>query len=241
MATTTILEVCVTSLSDAVTAEQGGANRLELNVALELGGLTPTAGLLQSVRQAVALPVVVMIRPRGAGFCYSATEQLLMLREAETLLELGASGIVSGALRDDRRLDGAFWKALVQLAGDRETVFHRAFDVADAQENLLAELIELGTTRVLTSGGQPTAWEGAAQIARIRRLAGDAIEIIAGAGVTPENVGPLVAATGCDQVHGSCTEDRRDPSRFVAGDGYPATSLTRVAAVRRALDRPAGN
>lgn len=231
------LEVCIASLADAVSAKLGGADRLELNVALELGGLTPTVGLLEQVRQAVALPVIVMIRPRGAGFCYREPERLLMLRDAERLLEFGAAGIASGALRDDQRLDAKFWKSLVQLAGDRETVFHRAFDTVDSPETLLAELMELGTTRVLTSGGKPTALEGAEHLARLRQLAEDKIQILPGAGVTPENVVELLRITGCDQVHGSFCEVRHDPGRgIVFADTYPATSQHRVAAARRALD-----
>ena len=230
------LEVCIASLADALSAEQGGADRLELNVALELGGLTPTAGLFQQIKQNVAVPVIVMIRPRGAGFCYSASEQQVMLHDAEILLDLGADGVASGALCDDQSLDVQFWATLVQLAGDRETVFHRAFDTVASRENLLVELIDLGTTRVLTSGGSTTALEGAEQIARLRHFADDKIEILPGSGVTAENLGELVHITGCDQVHGSFGIAQCDAGVGVVVDTYPATSQDRVAAARRALD-----
>ncbi len=230
------LEVCIASLADALSAEQGGADRLELNVALELGGLTPTAGLFQQVKQAVAVPVIVMIRPRGAGFCYSENERQLMLRDAELLLDLGADGVASGALCDDQSLDVAFWTSLVQLAGACETVFHRAIDAVASPEELLVELIDLGTTRVLTSGGSATALEGAVQIARLREIADDKIEILPGAGVTADNIGELMQRTGCDQVHGSFGVARGDAANGVVADTYPATSQDRVAAARRALD-----
>jgi len=230
------LEVCISSVDDAIAAEQGGADRLELNVALELGGLTPSPELLRSVKQAVSLPVIVMIRPRGAGFCYSRHEQQLMLRDAERLLEAGAAGVASGVLRDDRRLDISFWRSLAGVAADRQIVFHRACDTVESVEQLLDELIELGTTRLLTSGGQATALSGREQIARLRERAGAALEILPGAGVTAENVVTLLRATGCNQVHGSFASRQYDPAGIVADDTYPATSVDRVAAVRRVLD-----
>lgn len=236
MPTTMTLEVCIASLADALAAAEGGADRLELNVALELGGLTPTACLLQQIKQEVAIAVVVMIRPRGAGFSYTGREKQLMLRDAEMLLECGADGIVSGALLDDRSLDATFWKSMVRLAGDRETVFHRAFDTVEAPETLLAELIELGTTRVLTSGGCATASEGRDQIAQLQELAADAIQILPGSGVTAENVVELVRVTGCQQVHGSFAAPRQSPAGLVVDSTYPATCHKRVAAVRSALD-----
>jgi copper homeostasis protein len=231
-----MLEVCVASLTDALSAVQGGADRLELNVALELGGLTPTAGLVQQIKQAVVVPVIVMIRPRGAGFCYSENERQLMLRDAEMLLELGADGVACGALSDGQSFDRQFWASLVQLTGPRQTVFHRAIDTVASPKKLLAELIELGTTHVLTSGGRATAVEGAEQIAKLREFADNQIEILPAAGVTAENLGELIKTTGCDQVHGSFGVAGSDPGTGVVADTYPATSQDRVAAARRAMD-----
>ena len=93
-----LLEACVCSVSDAVSAVEHGADRLELNVAIELGGLTPTVGLLQQVKEAVDVPVLAMVRPRAGGFRYSTSEQRLMRRDAHALLKDGADGIVVGAM-----------------------------------------------------------------------------------------------------------------------------------------------
>jgi copper homeostasis protein len=133
-----------------------------------------------------------------------------MLRDAEMLLELGADGVACGALSDGQSFDRQFWASLVQLTGPRQTVFHRAIDTVASPKKLLAELIELGTTHVLTSGGRATAVEGAEQIAKLREFADNQIEILPAAG--------------------------NDPGTGVVADTYPATSQDRVAAARRAMD-----
>ena len=101
-----------------------------------------------------------MVRPRAGGFRYTPAELRLMLRDAELLLAAGADGIVSGAIRADGTLDDGLWLPLRQLCKDRQLVFHRALDVVPDQASLLQQLIDAGTTRVLTSGGCKTAWRG---------------------------------------------------------------------------------
>ncbi len=231
------LEVCIASVDDAIAACAGGANRLELNVGLELGGLTPSVGLLEEVKQAVAVPVVAMVRPRGAGFCYSRRERLVIMRDAESLLSAGADGIVSGALQSDGTIDLDFWQPLREVVLNRELVFHRAFDLISDQVTELQRLINSGTHRVLTSGGCQTAWEGREQIQRLRLFAEGQIEILAGAGVSPVNAAQLIDATGCNQLHGSFRKILHDSAGHVADEDYPATDQKLVAATRAALDR----
>src|SRR5262245_37676401 len=108
------LEVCLASPDDALEAVTGGADRLELNTAVELGGITPSVGLLREVKATVSVPVMVMIRPRAGGFCYTPREQRLMMHDAELLLEAGADGVVAGALRPDRTVDIEFWTEFVR-------------------------------------------------------------------------------------------------------------------------------
>lgn len=231
-----ILEVCVASVEDAIAAEQAGADRLELNLALELGGLTPSAGLLETVVAAIQIPVIAMVRPRAAGFCYSDTERIQMLRDAEVLLELGAAGIASGALTPDRVIDQPFWREMARLVDEKEVVFHRAFDLIADQAAAIDQLIDLGTNRILTSGGRESACAGAAQIARWRPRAEPHLKLLPGSGITAENIPRLIEQTGCDQVHGSFSDARVDPAGSVAPDRFPATSFERVAAARSALD-----
>src|SRR5215212_9192513 len=101
------VEICIESVDDAVTAAGGGADRVELNAALALGGLTPSLGTLVEVRRAVTVPVVAMARPRAGGFCYSDAEFRTLRRDAELSLEHGADGVAFGILSSGGRVDVA--------------------------------------------------------------------------------------------------------------------------------------
>ena len=81
MPTRYVIEVAVETPDDARTAEVGGADRIELSAALDLGGLTPSVGLYEEVRAATRLPVVVMIRPRPGDFVYEDADGSMGLRE----------------------------------------------------------------------------------------------------------------------------------------------------------------
>ena len=159
-----------------------------------------------------------------------------MVSDAELLIDAGADGIAAGVLSPDHTVDYAFWVKFLRRFPGREMVFHRAFDAVPSQEFALQSLIDLGTTRVLTSGGAPTALAGSNQLARLVQHARGRIQILPGSGIVAEHIGELIAQTGCDQVHGSFSE----PMRFSVGsvlDGYyPMTSREKVAAARAALD-----
>ena len=231
-----LLEVCIASLQDALTAASAGADRLELNMALELGGLTPSLSLFEEVKKAVEIPVVAMVRCKPGGFCYSLAERRVMLRDAERLLAAGADGIVSGALHEDGTLEENFWSALRDLCGRRELVFHRALDATTDQHSLLQQLVDLETTRVLTSGGYQTASEGREQIAQHQKRMGNQIQILVGSGVSPDNAVSLIRSTGCSQVHGSFSRLQDDPFGYLGNQSVRVTSEQLVASTRAALN-----
>ena len=133
---TTLLEICCGCLEDVLVADEAGADRIELNSALYLGGLTPSMATLQAVKEGCSLPVVAMVRHRGGGFCYGETEYKLMLKEAELLLQNGADGLAFGFLQEDRNLDVERTKAFVELihSQGKEAVFHRAIDCVPDME-----------------------------------------------------------------------------------------------------------
>jgi copper homeostasis protein len=216
-----LVEVCVASVGDAGAAQSAGAHRVELNAALELGGLTPSLGTLLETRQAVAIPIITMVRPRSGGFCYDQDDFRVMLRDAELMVRHGADGLAFGILTDAGRVDV---ERCAELIGRIRSignplrdgfVFHRAFDFVADRSSALEDLIRLGVRRVMTSGGAPNAIEGATEIAKLVRQAEGRIEVLPAGGIRGGNVARLVALTGCQQVHASARTPRSDPS--VAG------------------------
>src|SRR5271170_2633132 len=196
-----LLEICCGSIDDAIEAEKGGADRVELCSALFLGGLTPSLGTIQEAKKRLKIPVVVMVRPRGGGFAYSEAEMASMERDVEAAVEAGADGIVFGILQADGRIDIARCRRIRQLIGERQAVFHRAFDVTPDPFEALEQLVELGITRVLTSGQKDSVSEGAELIKKLIERAGDRIEILPGGGIQAWNVKDVVERTGCRQIH----------------------------------------
>jgi copper homeostasis protein len=206
------LEICTASVEDCVKAEAGGADRVELNCALMLGGLTPSLGTVREARTAVRLPIMVMIRPRAAGFCYSPTEFTVMQRDAELALAEKADGIVFGFLLGNGKLDLKRCRQLIKLAAGRQTVFHRAFDVVKDPLAALEQLIDLGITRVMTSGQEASAYNGASHIAQYLGRAAGRIEILPAGGINRFTVADVIQRTGCDQVHASLSTISSDRS-----------------------------
>ena len=155
------LEICTASAEDCAVAEQSGADRVELNCALMLGGLTPSLGALREARAAIRIPLIAMIRPRAGGFCYSASDFKVMQRDVEAALAEGADGIAFGILTPNGTIDLERCRQIVKLAAGRQIVFHRAFDVVPEPLTALDQLIDLGVTRVMTSGQETSAYNGA--------------------------------------------------------------------------------
>jgi copper homeostasis protein len=176
-----------------------------------------------------------LIRPRPGGFVYGDDPFLTMRRDADLALAHGADGLVFGLLRSDHSIDRPRTSALVAQAGRRQTVFHRAFDLTPDPFAALETLIDLGVTRVLTSGQQPAAPDGADLIRRLIERAAGRIEILPGAGVTPANAAALIARTGATQLHGTFSVPRANPAGPVCDGGYRATSAQLIADTRTAL------
>jgi len=198
-----IVEIAANSLDSALAAEQGGADRIELCAALELGGLTPSAGLIAQVRERVRIPVYVLIRPRAGDFVYSESELGTMLRDVAQCAALGCDGVVIGALDENGAVDKRGCGELIAGAAKLGVTFHRAFDMARDLSVALEDVIALGCERVLTSGGESDALQGAAAIKALVAQANDRICVMAGAGVDASNVASIRATTGAAEFHAS--------------------------------------
>jgi copper homeostasis protein len=196
------LEVCVDTPDGLEIALTAGADRVELCAALALSGLTPTPGLMA---QAAGRNVWPMIRPRAGDFLFSPAEADAMRRDIDAARAAGLPGVVLGASRPSGELDADLLANLVAHAAGLGVALHRAFDQAPDLSAALETAIALGFERVLTSGGARTAPEGADRLADLVAQAGDRLTIMAGSGVTAENVTDLVRKTGVKEVHGSCS------------------------------------
>jgi copper homeostasis protein len=172
MATTEpiLIEACIDSVESAMAAERGGAGRVELCADLHDAGTTPSAGMIAACAERLAIPVFVIVRPRGGNFVASDAELDVMRRDARALRGLGARGVVLGLLTPDGEIDIERMRMLIDDAGGLAVTFHRAFDHTRDLAASLDALGSLGVARVLTSGGAATALEGAESIAARVRL-----------------------------------------------------------------------
>ena len=196
-----LVEAIASTADDAVIAEAAGVDRLEVCAALSLGGLTPSIGAFATIRAATRLPLVAILRPRPSGFCYSNQEFQAMLRDADMLMAAGADGLVFGILNEAGEIDRGRCKELIDRVSPCPTVFHRAFDATPEAFRALNTLIELGVTRVMTTGHASTALQGASELRKLIEVAEGRIEIMAGGGVRPETAREIVSHSGVFQVH----------------------------------------
>ncbi len=205
------VEICCNSHISAANAKAGGATRIELCRELEIGGLTPICKDIVHCKLALGLRVHVLVRPRGGDFCYDEVELDMIRREIDVCQQNGADAVVVGFLTREGKIDEALTREMVRRARGMEVTFHRAFDEVrqDPQEALEA-VIRCGCHRLLTSGCQASAWEGRDVIKNLVRQAQGRIKILAGAGITPENVRDIINYTGVTEVHGSCKHTLRD-------------------------------
>jgi len=180
------IEVVASSVRSCISAEQGGAGRIELCAALATAGVTPSSGLLEAVKSAVSIPVFVMIRPREGNFCYERHELDVMKREIELLKTSGADGFVLGVLHEDGAVNWKNTRMLLDLCKPLPVTFHRAVDCTPDLQEAMEIIIDCGCTRILTSGGKSTGLEGIENIHSMAAKAKGRISIMPGGGIRPE-------------------------------------------------------
>ena len=198
-----ILEICAGSVESAIAARDGGAARIELCAALEIGGTTPSAGLIAEARKIEGIVLNVIIRPRGGDFLYNEYEAACMEQDIRTCRQLGADGVVIGALTAEGDIDTALCKRLIDAADGMSITFHRAFDMCRAPKRALEELIAIGCDRVLTSGQAATAEAGLPLLKELVQQAAGRISIMPGCGVNSGNAARILQATGAIEIHAS--------------------------------------
>ncbi|MDQ0063449.1 copper homeostasis protein CutC [Paenibacillus harenae] len=227
-----MLEVIAETVGDAIAAEAGGADRIELVAALSEGGLTPSIGMAASVIEAVGIPVHVMIRPHSRSFHYGREDLAAMRGDIEALRRVGAHGLVLGALDGSKAIDKDAVQRLLEVSGGLPVTFHRAIDESPDLGASLAELAAFPSiSRVLSSAGKAdvrTALKEVKQLqAEAKRLG---IVFMAGSGLTVESIIPFVQATGVAEIHMGTGVRGKD------GQGRSAVSADKVAAAKASLN-----
>jgi copper homeostasis protein len=231
----TCLEVCVDSAAGLDIAVQSGADRIELCSALNLAGLTPSHGLM-AMAASKDLPCYVLIRPRAGDFCYDRREIDVMRSDIDRVRSMRLAGVVIGASLSDGSLDEETLRQLLDHAVGLPVVLHRAFDLVPDFQQALETAIRLGFKRVLTSGGEPDAPAGSAVIRKLVEQARDRIEVMAGAGLSADNVAEFVRATRVTAVHASCSSAVHNSDNATVSR---AATLGFIPAIHRATDAKA--
>lgn len=234
------LEVAVDDPAGLRAAVEGGADRIELCSALDVGGLTPSAGLMR-LAAGCGLPVLAMIRPRSGGFCYDGDELAVMASDIAAARMTGLAGVVLGALTPELRLDLPAMEGLMRRAAGLEVTLHRAFDLIDNWREAVDQAVALGVSRILTSGGAASAPEGVARLAEIMDHAGGRITILPGAGISADTIGAL-RGLPLGEVHASCRGPvAADPASVAFGFAprdAKRCDAARVRALKAALTGP---
>ncbi len=207
------IEAAVESIGGALAADAEGVDRIELCGLLHDGAVTPSMGLIHRTLALVKVPVHVFIRPRVGDFVYGPEDVAVMRADIEATKAAGAAGVVCGALTRTGQIDVGLMSDLIALSRPMTVGFHRAFDQLTDQPAGLEQLIDLGVAVVLTSGGPARALDGADQLRRLVAQAAGRIDILAGGGVTPDNVAELLARSGVHHVHGKAFAGLRAAAR----------------------------
>ena len=196
------IEICANSVESAIKAQEGGAYRVELCAGIPEGGTTPSFGDIRIARQHLKeTKLHVIIRPRGGDFLYTQMEQEIMLHDIKVCRQLGADGVVFGCLTAEGNVDIPAMKKLMNAVGDMAVTFHRAFDMCRNPQEALEDIINLGCTRILTSGLEPNAVKGIPMLKELVQQADGRIIIMPGCGVNPDNIMQIAEETGATEFH----------------------------------------
>jgi copper homeostasis protein len=214
-------EVCVERVDTAIVADNYGATRIELCSALDLGGLTPSIGIVESCVEKCSLDVFVMIRPRGGGFVYSSDELVIMMKNIEAIAKAGSNGVVFGCLTENFELNDYQNNKLLEYSKSLGlgVTFHRAFDFCKNATKSLELLINQGFDRILTSGKAITAIEGKDNIKNWVDISKGRIQIMAGSGINGSNA-KIFEDIGVDALHFTARKKRIKEDLFNMGEEY---------------------
>ncbi len=197
------LEICAQSIQAAIHAYEGGADRVELCIDLPVGGLTPSPKLIKQVCHEIDIPVYVLVRSRAGNFMYSKVEIDIMQDQIKSSVQAGASGIVAGALNDKYFIDTQALEIFMKAADGLPFTFHRAIESVKNIHLSLDLLMEYNVNRILTGGAGGNAYTCRTELSEINKYLNGQMILLAGSGITSENVEQLIVETNVKEVHTS--------------------------------------
>jgi len=201
------IEICAGSVADVIAARKGGAIRVELCSALDLGGVTPSSGLMTgAIREKGGMRIHVLIRPRPGNFVYTPLEIAVMEADIAAARAAGADGIAIGALTEQGDIDIQAMHRFMTAAQGMDVTFHRAFDECADPVKMLDTLVQLGVSRVLTSGGKTGAFQGMPLLKQLVAQSRGKITIMPGAGINPLNISNIERFTKATEFHSTATD-----------------------------------
>jgi copper homeostasis protein len=220
-----VFEICVDSVAGVRAAAEAGADRVELCADLLEGGITPSLGTILVARKVLDIKLHVIIRPRGGDFLYDEDEIAAMEADIASAKSAGVDGVVIGVLERDGRVNVKATERLIARARPASVTFHRAFDMTPEPLIALETLCELGVDRILTSGQEATAFEGANLIAELVKVARDRVIVMPGGGITARNASRVAAMTGARELHFAARAPVASPMRFRRPDVFMGGEL----------------
>jgi len=198
-----LLEICAFNIQSCIIAEKAGAGRIELCADPLQGGTTPSFGLIEYALHHISIPIFPMIRPRGSDFIYDDDEMAIMKKDILVCRQLGCPGIATGMQSADKRINTEQLKRIVEWAHPMQVTCHKVFDQAPDALQALEDVITTGCSRILTSGLQKTALEGAAVLSQLISQSAGRIIIMPGGGVRSSNIAQLIHEIGATEYHSS--------------------------------------
>lgn len=211
MSRSVTIEICVENVDNALAAERAGADRVELCASLLEGGLTPSYGMVRQALERLAIPAIVMVRPRGGDFLYSDIEYAAMLDDVRAFRDMGCAGVVFGCLKPDGTIDEDRMAELTREARPMQAVCHRAFDMTRGHIEAVEALVRCGVSRVLTSGRHSTALEGMQVLTETIAAADGRLDVLVCGGIRLHNIAEVVEKSGAREIHFSAGVEQPSP------------------------------
>jgi len=202
------IEIACFSKEAALIAAEAGAHRLELCANKELGGVSPNLEWVKEIKSKVAIPVYVMVRPRGGNFIYTDEEVLEMENYMLAAHSLKVDGFVFGCLDDKQHLNPIQNERLIKAANHKPCTLHRAFDETIDPFETLNSAINLGFKTILSSGCKTEASQGLSILSKLFIKSYDKIHIMPGGNIRSSNLANIKKHCGAFWYHSAAITDK---------------------------------